>query len=480
MKVIGLMILPLCWAAAEPASVTALIGEARSAPAELAADALIRIAGTNAVERDRKMELLEDAFQRAAGAQQPYRRRAALARSDGMAAYWNRVYGQELDRLTLQSRAVAAMLPLDRGKARELLGKIPPLKLPRVSCGEYQVYDVERFYDVLGNVARESGDAGPFLTTYAGAVTSAVQVSPMVRTVLAARLKDGELESVVNALAAALGKIGGDDRSFTSAQTIGKDLLELTDELKGRGLSPLKLLEAYRLYLIWNLSAARCADNDLMQGGRLSFGLFTGQPAEAPAGDFISFFNSRLRMAPLQPIGEAEATPARLEGVATGLRLCEDPECQGMVKQLRGLVLGANGIPYPPKERATPEWQARFGGFLEELARWKRSTGASAAEFYREKAQIYGELLSLGADGPNRESAMRALLDFAATSELRKADLLGWYLPVNAVLARLSLDPAGLGKFAAEVRQSKDPLIAWEARVEAAAPRTPERALPLL
>ena len=55
-----------------------------------------------------------------------------------------------------------------------------------------------------------------------------------------------------------------------------------------------------------------------------------------------------------------------------------------------------------------------------------------------------------------------------------------WFLPVNALMGRVGLDPAGLGKFAGELRQSSDPVIALYASLEAVAPRPPDRILALL
>jgi hypothetical protein len=481
MKILGLLIISLCVALpAAPPGTPELIDDARSMPPEIAADALIRLAGTNNFDPARKVQLLETGFQRASGAQQPYRRRAALARIDGLAAYWNRVNAQGLDALTLQVRAVTAMLPLDSRKAQELFARIPPVKLPRLTCEEYLVYDVEPFYRLLGEMARAADAPGAFLKPYVAAIASPAQAGPMLRAILAARLSNPDLEAVTNAFAAALGKIGGDDRSFTYSHAVGKDVLDLVDELKRRQLSPLRLIEAYRLYLIWNLSAPRCADNDLMQGGRQSFALITGQPADPQAGDVVNFFNTRLRAAPLQPIGEAEATPARLEGAATGLRMCQDTECRAAVDQLRALLLGPNGIPYRPNERATPEWQAKLRGFLAALDNWKQNAAGTPAGFFREKVQIYSELLNLTADGANRETVMRSLLAFAAAGGMRNTNRLEWFLPINAVIARLSLDPAGLSKFGEELRQASDPVVAFCARLEAAAPRSADSVLPFL
>jgi hypothetical protein len=55
-----------------------------------------------------------------------------------------------------------------------------------------------------------------------------------------------------------------------------------------------------------------------------------------------------------------------------------------------------------------------------------------------------------------------------------------WFLPVNALVGRVGLDPLGLGKFAAELRKASDPVIALYANLEAVAPRPPDRVLALL
>jgi len=116
MKTVALLFLPLLRAAvAAPADLDALIDSARAAPGEFAADAMIRIAGTDKIEKPRKIELLEQAFQRASGAQQPYPRHAAPLRLDGSSSYWNRVYKQDLDALTL------APLPADDLRAIETI-----------------------------------------------------------------------------------------------------------------------------------------------------------------------------------------------------------------------------------------------------------------------------------------------------------------------------------------------------------------------
>src|SRR5271157_938251 len=101
MKTFALILLPLiCTARPLSDEIDALIDSARGAPGEFAADAMIRIAGTDKIARARKIELLEQAFQRASDAQEPYPRHALGLQQAGSAPYWNRLYKQELDALS--------------------------------------------------------------------------------------------------------------------------------------------------------------------------------------------------------------------------------------------------------------------------------------------------------------------------------------------------------------------------------------------
>jgi hypothetical protein len=301
----------------------------------------------------------------------------------------------------------------------------------------------------------------------------------MARVLAAAHVGDADFQVLVSSFASAMGKVTGDDRSFTYSTSLGKEIQALVEECKRRRLTPLPLLEAFRLYLVVNFSASRCADDAEMVAGPQSFGIFSGQPADMTTANFIAFFNEKLRMPPLAPIQEQEATPARLEGVAKGMRFCEDQTCKAFEEQFRGLVFGENGVPLLPAERNTPEWQAKLKAGLTGLSEWKQA-GASPEEYFREKSGAYGELLNLAQNGPGRELVLRAWLDFVKQNPFQKVNRDEWFLEANALIGRVSLDTVGLSKFAEDLRQSSDPLIALYANLEIVAPRSPGRILPLL
>ena len=438
MKILAFLILPFLCTASE--DLGELANAARGVRAEFAADALLRLASAANASKAQKVEWIEQAFERAAGAQQPYKRRAVIPGIES-ARYWNRVYGQDLDGLSLRLRAVEAMMPLDAAKAREMFTHLPPVHLPVVPCEEFRVYDVDRFYDVLAAVA---GGDGKFLLKYAGTVDSPVEAGPAARLIARSGAQDEDFRALLAAYAQALGRIGGDDRSFTSAYAVGRDIESLAAEAKRRGISAMPLLENYRVYLVIHYSLSRCADNDLMGAGGVTVGIVNA--AHDGPMDPIAFFNQKLRAAPLQPIGELESTPARIEGVATGLRACEDSECRHITEMYRGLVLQRGG---------TTKWKE----FLEAVDSWKGS--------YEMKTWAYSNLLALVSDASARDQVVQAMLAFVAQNPLQASNPMEWFLPVNALIARLQLE----GKDLAALRQSTDPVIALYAGLEKAAPR---------
>src|SRR5581483_10248352 len=112
--------------ATRPPELVALAERAASLPPEFAADGLLRIAGSPKVADPAwKRELIESAFHLAAAAQPPFARRNW---SGARANLFDKAYSQGLDALTLQSRAVSALLALDPRQARAMLAEFPPPK----------------------------------------------------------------------------------------------------------------------------------------------------------------------------------------------------------------------------------------------------------------------------------------------------------------------------------------------------------------
>jgi hypothetical protein len=484
MKPIALLLFPLLsFAAVAPTDISTALDLARSAPGEFAADALIRIASVDRLDKAKRIELLNEAFRRAPEAQQAYRLESVMRQPTGPSGFLNRANRQELDALSLRLRAVEAMLPLDSRKAKELFLEIPHLNLPKIPCQQFMVYNVTRFYDVLGRVARQSFTAREvarrepvrFLESYMSDLSSAAQVAPVAHLLQNFGGKDADLENLVTQFAGAIGKISGDDRSFTHYATAdGPVILALADELKKRKLSPGPLVDGYRLYLVNNLTGQRCADDDLMGSASEAYSLSGGRAPAAIGGTAAEFFNNRIAVPPAQPLSENEMTPSKMEGAAAGVHSCRDSACQEVTKQLHSLVFAANGNPLTYKERSTTGWQTQLQQFLNSLANWTPGSDIEELQYFREKCGLYQTLMGAVSDAESRQKVVLAWLDFLIQSRTQVESRLEWFLPVNELIGRIRLDSVGMGQVADRLRQANDPVIALYSELERIAPRSPE------
>jgi hypothetical protein len=489
MKTLAWILLPLaCCAAGVAPEIDGLIDSARAAPAEFASDALIRIAALDKLEKAGRIKLLEEAFQLASGAQQPYKRRAAITRFGGPAGFLNRVNSQDLDAMSLRLRSIEAMLPLDARKARDLLLQIPPMNLPAATCEENLLYDPARFYPVLGAVAGraltekeiQQQAALRLVERHIVGIASPVQVAPAARMLTGSDLSDADFQSAVTAFAGALRKIGADDRSFAASLAAGRQIEELVEQCKRRKMPSQLLIDAYRGYLVNHLSAARCADSELLQVNPAAVGLGEARAADVEAADAANFFNQKLVAAPLRPLQESDATPSRVEGTATGLRGCEDAACRAVMERFRALVFNPAGAAYQTSEKAAPEWRNKLADFLAEMARWQETPEATPLAYFREKCARYNDLAAAVATPEDRETVLRALLDFVQRNSFQTDNRAAWFLPVNGLIGRAGLDPRGLQGIADALNRSGDPVIALYAHLEKLAPRSADLILPLL
>ena len=96
------------------------------------------------------------------------------------------------------------------------------------------------------------------------------------------------------------------------------------------------------------------------------------------------------------------------------------------------------------------------------------------------KSGAYGDLLNLAFNGPDRDLVLRAMLDYLKQNRFQQENRMEWFLPVNALIGRLAMDPADVGRLASELAKVDDPTMALYANLETVAPRTPDRIMPLL
>jgi hypothetical protein len=491
------LIIALCLAGAAPRAAAAdapalqeLIDRARAAPAEFAADALLRLAQSPQLDSERRRVLIEEAFRRAAGARHPLKMRLAMPQfRTGPAAFMDKVYAQNMDVMSLQCRAVRAMLPLDANKAREMFRAVPRPKLERVVCDDALVPDVAAFYQTVAEIAAKAftptevkeGEAFQFVSSFAQSLQSPVEVGPLSRLLVDVPLEPQQFGGLVASFSGALRDLAGDDRSFSAtisrAGNIGESIAALMARSAGLDVSAVPLAEAYRAYLVRHLGGERCADS--VDREPMSFGVAPAPDAQL-AQDPVRYFNEKLLPEGVKPIAGEEVLPSKTEGAAGGMRACESQECKHVAQLYTALLFAPNGLPYGPEKRNTTEWQSKLKEYLAALAAWKDDPSATAGEHFQQKCLFYSNLFNVVPLGPDRETVLRSYLEYLQRNAFGRENRIEWFLPVNGLIALVSLDRSSLRNFYLDLRNSPDPIISLYAEVEEIAPRQPGERLSVM
>ena len=241
-----------------------LAGRARAAPPEFAADLLIQLAGRSEAGAERRAEWLEDAFRLAGvvGKKMP----AGLDLGIGMYQFNGDPSGRRtashpgLDMLTLQSRAVVELLPLNRERAMILFRAIEQTQPPS-TCeaipGDLSAYytAVEAVYKGFTAEERAGGRDVDFLIAAVVGLKSTAGLGGSMN-LFRLPLDDAAFQRLLTAFTTALRTMPGADSSF--GVNITNSLIQVIDRAQERKISVFPLLAAVRELLVRSLSSARC------------------------------------------------------------------------------------------------------------------------------------------------------------------------------------------------------------------------------
>ncbi len=440
---------------------------------EFGADVLIRLAESRRVDnRAAKMDLLKNAFYLASAAEQPVKMGALRFTPDTHSGYLALAFRTlKIDKLSLQSRVVSDMLPLDASKARSLLGEVRFPTLSPVGCREPLTYDVALFYQTVGLVSRKgfttkeklAGGKLALLSPYVGYLQSHSQVRPAVQLLLNADLSREELSQLSNAFAHALSQLRGDERSFSmmnmysDENTAPASIAELVAALEAKQLSSVPLLRALREYLVANFSGERCGE----EAGK--------DAVPGVVKEFNRRFGLALRIAQIAPIDEEELKGAAFGPKSEDVNLWQSPRAKQMLTDAQELRFGDGLTELTSEERATATWSSALTDFLTRLAEWK-SDGESAVDLFDEKSSLYSSVTDLVANGPKRSEVIGGFVEFLEQNSEQAGSRMEWMLTADHLLSGLR---------AADDRQevlqafldSRDSALSLYARLERWEPR---------
>src|SRR5260370_18634702 len=201
--------------------------QAHSVSPEFAADALLRVMESHKItNRAAQRDLVEQAL-RLAGSGKFHLRMRGLPGSmvDTRSGYLSRAYDLKLDALSLASRAVRDMVPIDGARARAMFQEIPRPALTPLSCDDPLVYEVSDFYRTLGIIVdstfsekeRKKDEHINLFLDYLQQATSPSQLAPLAAAIKTVGVTPEQRAILWNRLAGLLENVQPDDRSFSAS-----------------------------------------------------------------------------------------------------------------------------------------------------------------------------------------------------------------------------------------------------------------------
>ena len=399
---------------------------AATAPPEFDSDALLRIVESGKLAgKSARLDLVEQAFRLAASAKFPMRMQGLPgAGADTASASLSQAYSLKLDALSLQSRAVEDMLPLDPGKARELFGEMVKPALTPLTCDDALVYEPSALYEALGAVfngaftpkEKSKEEQVNFLMDYLGQAMSPSQLAPLARVVQSAGVTAAQHQILWAHVNGLLENMQADDRSYAAS----------LPALAALGMPEIQAsIEKYR-------QKSHGCEGD----------------ARAPSGS--------------QPETQPQTKPStpKLE------LYWQSSNTQRILQAGRKLRFSSNTQLLTEAERSTDEWQQQLADYLNLIAGWPPDQEGSEAVYYHEKCAVYTALIELVPAGPQNDKIVAEFVDFIGNSGLYQESPAEWFLEARTVLDRSLTNTALHGKVLQAYQRSGNPVLSLEVALE--------------
>jgi hypothetical protein len=330
------------------AVIESLEGDASAVAPEFGADALIRLSMSSRVPTAWRRELLDEAFFRAYGAQEQFRRRSGEPLSPNTRQAADLLaYATPLTRISLQTRVVELMRFVDPRRARELFEWIE-LNPGRDVCEDPLVPDVDEYYSVLSTIARttfgrDRGAALTFLELYLWRAHLPSEMPAVVQAMNRFQPSEDEAIYLEGFFRFLLDTSTSDARGFSaSASGIVTRMAEMQIAHHKLGIRGWFVMDTLRYYLAAQLRAPRCADSSV-------------------ESVTASMFNSAVkRIGGDQDVKALEAEPVQpvLQGIAR-VDLYWTTADAGPLHDAASALWGPGKAPLPLRVRQTPEWRIR-------------------------------------------------------------------------------------------------------------------------
>ncbi len=412
-----------------------LILLSQSASPEVRADLLLTIASSNLIsDKKRRIELLNEAFEAASRVEEPVRKKSWATLVDTRSGFEQRAFDLQLDRLSIESRAISALIPLDSARAREMFQRVVLPKIPPLDCKDSLVPDFTAYYAMVVAIAENCFTPDEikaqahvqFLTEQIEAVRSVSQATAALKAVAGARLSNEEMSRVVLSLAKAFGQVSEDPRSFAFAVQ-REGLISVTASilsmLKKREIPAESLSTKVRDFLLRNMSGQVCADAGW------------AKPHAAALPPEIDIINAHFN----SPITSDDLGQLRFGGKSVEVEYWTSARGKTILQAAKGLRFAVDGHRLSAEERDTEEWHQKLRAFLDQLDYWDSESESSEDDYFQQRCNMYRVLVDLCPDDLQRDAVLRAYGSYLKDSNRKYKGRIEWISPVKDYLKIVQL-----------------------------------------
>jgi hypothetical protein len=407
-----------------------LVDLARAAPPEIYADALITLVADGVIPRGEiQAKLLEDAFSAAGHAQEPMRLKPLPGLGpDTRALLRGKAADLGLDALSLENRALQSLVQIDPARARQLFAGIAQPTLEPSACSDALVPDDSAYYEMAAAVAQYGFRADEkkreqnvqFLVTALEGAHLPGEIAAFAQSLAGVSLKRPELDLVLASLAAKMGQIAPDYRTFTmTAYGFEGALVQLFTRARSAGVNAEAIPPALRHYLIEQMTAPRC-DQDFGDGQTI-----------------VDWFNQQFHGA-LAPITAEEIQPSKREPGFKADSYFDSEDGKTMSQEFDRLRNALGGRPGSASETSGDEWRSMLADLLREFATWTPS--GSDIDVFDQKMTVLRGLFQITPPGEDRDQVLGLCVAYLESSGAERQHPAEWMFQVNSLTGLAGAD----------------------------------------
>jgi hypothetical protein len=369
-----------------------------SVPPELAASATLTVVETNhKLSHERAAELIANAYTLANQSAYPVKFQFTGANMETRDGYLWRGFGENIDGLSLKSRAVKAMLLIDPAEARRLFQQIGQVALTNRACSDDLVYDPSGYYDAAESVYSKGftaeeirqGLRSEFLESVMRQVSHASEVPPSEQMLEKLALPQDQSTSAQLALGRALTQIHGDDKSFLQTkQQVVTNLFHFDQITRGRLARP--LLQGAHDYMVANAQDPSCEPPPAQPNAANAS---SGLPDPSRKPDPALALNELLVRYGIKPIDASELVPQSIDpaGQTRPQPYWQSAAAKDLMAKFRRLQSGPNSA-----RKNSAEWQDEAQALILALRSWTDTSSESGPDaLFLQKSQMYENLLGI-------------------------------------------------------------------------------------